>query len=139
MSVDKTSGLSLKGGSDCPCAERQAPSIFYSLCFMLLHAEKLGRWVLKTKAIPGVGRLVLLTAGDTLMVPMKAPIVHSQFLPPNTMKHPAVERGRQPSDSLASKLKLALNLCKGIESYCGPSFRSLLKVGIYSLNLAEVA
>lgn len=94
MSVDKTLGLSLEEGSDYPCAERQAPSIFYSLCFMLLPAEKLGQWVLRTKAFPGAGRLVLATAGDTLMVPMKAPIVQSQFLPPNTMKQPAVEQGQ---------------------------------------------
>ena len=52
---------------------------------------------------------------------------------------PAVERGRQPSYSLASKLKLALNLGKGIESCHGPNFWSLLKKGIYSLKLTEVA
>lgn len=49
------------------------------------------------------------------MVPTKAPIVYFQFLLPNTMKHPVTEWGRQLSYLLASKLKLALNLCKGIK------------------------
>lgn len=139
MSVDKASGLSLKEGPDYPCAERQAPSIFYSLYFMLLCAEKLGWWLLRTKAVPGVGRLGSLTVGDTLMVPMKDPIVRSQFLPPDKDEAPCWGAGQQPSPSLASKPKLALNLCKGIESRCGPSFWSLLKRGVYSLALAEVA
>lgn len=73
------------------------------------------------------------------MVPTKAPIVYFQFLLPNTMKHPVTEWGRQLSYLLASKLKLALNLCKGIESCRGPNFWSLLKRGIYSLKLTEVA
>lgn len=47
------------------------------------------------------------------MVPMKAPIVRLMFLPPDTMKYPAMEGGRQPSYSLASELKVALSLCKG--------------------------
>jgi len=96
MSVDKASGLSLKEGSGYPCAERQVPSVFYSLNFMLLCAEKLptGRWVLRTKAVPGVGRLVLLTTGATLMVPMKGPIVHWRFVPLTTVKLPAVEQGQ---------------------------------------------
>lgn len=42
--------------------------------------------------------------------------------------------GRQPSSSLASKLKLALNLRKGAEPCRGPSLWR-----IYSLKLTEVA
>lgn len=91
---------------------RRRPSFTVS---MLFRAEKLGQWDLRTKAIPGVGSLVLLTEGDILMVPTKAPIVYFQFLLPNTMKHPVTEWGRQLSYLLASKLKLALNLCKGIK------------------------
>lgn len=52
---------------------------------------------------------------------------------------PGVERGRQLSYSLASELKLARNLCKGLGLCPGPNFGSLLKRGIYSLKLTEVA
>lgn len=40
VSVDEASGLALR--ADPPRAERQAPSTFFSLSFVLLCAEKLG-------------------------------------------------------------------------------------------------
>lgn len=54
----------------------------------------------------------LLTAGDTLGVPTKAPIGAFTIPASNTV---AVEQDRQPSRPLAAKLTLALNLCEGIK------------------------
>lgn len=122
MSMDKTWALSLKEGSDHPCAERQAPSSFYGLYFMLLRDEKLGRCVLRTEAIPGAGRLVLLTAGYTLMVPMKAPIVPLQI--PASEHDGAPGRGAGSGSRavrLLPNLSLLLTSAKGSRHVMGPA------------------
>lgn len=55
MSMDEISGLLLmKGLITCVLSARRSPSFTVST---LLWAEKLGRWVLRTKAIPGACRL----------------------------------------------------------------------------------